>query len=355
MADKPIIRCFDTKPYDIEFFERANASYGFGIHFHKDRLGPETVDLARDADAVCVFVNDELSADVARQLEAMHVRLVALRCAGYNNVDLSAFFGHIPVTRVPAYSPHAVAEFTVAMLLSLNRKLHRAYSRTRDGNFQLSGLLGFDLYNKTAGVVGTGRIGRITAQILRGFEMRVLAYDVRPDNSWAASSGVEYCELDRLFAESHVVSLNCPLTPETTHMIDEAAIGTMRDGALIVNTGRGGLIDTPALIEALKSGKIAGAALDVYEEEDEYFFEDFSDRIITDDQLARLLSLPNVLVTSHQAFFTEEALTQIAETTLASVDDFFTHGNLPNEICYRCGVSPCPRKEKNLKRCFEVG
>lgn len=307
---------FDTKPYDREHFEPAGSG-GREFHFLEHRLGSNTVATAREVDAVCVFVNDRLDRPVLAQLRAAGVRLVALRCAGFNNVDLAAAkeLG-IAVTRVPAYSPHAVAEHTVALLLTLNRKIHRAHSRVRELNFSLNGLVGFDLHGKTAGIIGTGRIGRITAEILRGFGMRVLAYDVQPDAAWAAAHGIAYSPLDRLFAESDVLSLHTPLTPQTQRLVNATTLGQMKRGVYLVNTSRGKLIDTVALIHALKSGQVGGVALDVYEEEEGIFFEDHSGGMLQDDTLGRLLTFPNVLITSHQAFLTREALAEIARVTI---------------------------------------
>lgn len=327
---------FDAKPYDIEFFTAANERHGFELKFLRPRLTPDTVRLAEGFDSVCVFVNDQLDAPVIGHLHAAGVRLIALRCAGYNNVDLNAAHGRLRVVRVPAYSPHAVAEHTVALLLALNRKTHRAFHRTRDGNFSIQGLMGVDLHGRTAGVIGTGRIGRLLAGILRGFGMRVLAFDPFPDPGWAAKAGVEYVGFDRLCREADAISLHCPLTPETRHLINAAAIARMKRGVWIVNTSRGALIDTPALVAGLKSGHVGGAALDVYEEEEGYFFEDLSSAVMADDVLARLLTFPNVLITSHQAFFTREALEQIADTTLANIRAFHAGDPLVNEICRRC-------------------
>lgn len=348
--DRLKLAFFDAKPYDREYFEKANAGGRIEIKYFSMRLGPDTAPLASGYDAVCAFVNDVLDRETAELLAAGGVRLIALRCAGYNNVDLQAVWGKIHVVRVPAYSPHAVAEHTVALLLSLNRKTHKAYHRTRDGNFTLSGLVGFDLYGKTAGIVGTGQIGRITAEILAGFGMKVIVSDPFPNESWAASVGAVYVERRELFASSDVVSLHCPLTAETRYLVDAEVLGSMRPGAIILNTGRGALIDTKALIEALKSEKLGGAGLDVYEEEDKYFFEDFSGTVIRDDVLARLLTFPNVLVTSHQAFLTKEALGAIAETTIGNIRGFFERGETPNEICYRCTKKDCVRDKTG--KCF---
>jgi D-lactate dehydrogenase len=341
---------FDAKPYDREFFDRANQAHGYEIKYISNRLSADTAPLSAGYDAVCAFVNDDLSAPVAEQLFNNGIRVVGLRCAGYNNVDLKAFFGRIHVARVPAYSPYAVAEHAVALILSLNRKIHKAYNRTRDGNFALSGLLGFDLHGKTAGVIGTGRIGQILAGILKGFGLRVLAFDRFPNTEWAAAAGIEYTDLDTLYQQSDVISLHCPLTPETKYLINETSLARMKDGVMLINTSRGGLIHTHALIQALKSGKIGAAGLDVYEEEDEYFFEDRSGEVLTDDILARLFTFPNVLVTAHQAFFTKEALSNIAATTLANLATFFKGETMENEICYHCSKTDCPRKQNG--RCF---
>ena len=344
------IAFFDAKPYDTEYFDAANAAGEFELKYFPVRLTADTVRLAIGYDVACAFVNDELDAATADALVAAGIRLVALRCAGYNNVDLEAVWGRIHVVRVPAYSPHAVAEHAVALLLALNRKTHKAYARTRDGNFTLSGLVGFDLFGKTAGIVGTGQIGRIAAGIMRGFGMEILAGDPFPDEAWAAALGARYVPIDELFRRSDVVSLHCPLTKENRHLVDGRVLASMKEGAIIVNTGRGALIDAKALVEALKDGRIGGAGLDVYEEEDEYFFEDHSSAVIQDDVLARLLTLPNVLVTSHQAFLTREALEAISRTTLDNVRLFFDKGELPNEICYRCTLKDCARKTSG--KCF---
>ncbi|MEJ5188283.1 MAG: 2-hydroxyacid dehydrogenase [Breznakiellaceae bacterium] len=352
MKDKRLIRVafFDTKPYDEEYFEAHRAEYPIDIKYFPMKLGPDTAALTAGYDAVCAFVNDEIDKTTAEILTKEGIELIALRCAGYNNVDLQAVWGKIHVVRVPAYSPHAVAEHTVALLLTLNRKIHKAYIRTREGNFSLTGLVGFDLYGKTAGIVGTGQIGRITAEILRGFGMEVLATDPYPQEAWAQERGIRYVGRDELFERADVISLHCPLTPENRHLINAEAISRMKRGVIILNTGRGALIDSRALIEGLKTNTIGGAALDVYEEEDKYFFEDHSDRVIQDDVLARLLTFPNVLITGHQAFLTREALEAIARTTLSNIQLYFEKGELPNEICYQCTKNACPRKERG--RCF---
>jgi D-lactate dehydrogenase len=313
---------FDTKSYDRIFFD-ALAGDDITVQYLESRLRPETAGLASGFRVVCAFVNDDLGAETVERLAAGGVELIALRSAGFNHVDLAATERHgITVVRVPGYSPHAVAEHTVALILSLDRKIHRAYQRVREGNFSLGGLVGFDLRGRTAGVVGLGKIGRVLAGILRGFEMEVLGHDPHADEDWARTAGVALVERDELLAGSDIVSLNAPLTPETHHMIDARAIERMKRGVMLVNTGRGALVDTAALIAGLKSGHIGAAGLDVYEEESGTFFEDLSETVITDDVLARLLTFPNVLITSHQAFLTEEALRAIAGTTLDSIRDY---------------------------------
>ncbi len=311
---------YDTKPYDCEYFECAPEASRLRLQFHEFRLTSETAASVNGAQAVCVFVNDRLDAPCLKQLHDAGIRLVALRCAGFNNVDLAAAKSlGLAVTRVPAYSPHAVAEHTVALLLALNRKIHRAYNRVREHNFSLSGLVGFDLHGKTVGVVGTGRIGRITAQIFRGFGTEVLAYDPYPAPEWAAALGVRYTDFQTLLANSHIVSLHLPLTAQSRHLLNAETFARMKPGAYLVNTSRGKLVDTTALIEALKSGRIGGVALDVYEEEEGIFFEDHSGEILQDDELSRLLTFPNVLITAHQAFLTHEALSEISRVTTANL------------------------------------
>ena len=327
------ITLFGTQPYDKESFERIRDAYGFDICYHRSHLNANNVALARGSDAVCIFLNDTADAETIRQLADLNVKLIALRCAGFNNVDLNAAARYgIPVVRVPAYSPHAVAEHAVALMLALNRKVHRAYWRTRDGNFSLHGLLGFDMYGKTAGIVGTGKIARIVIRILLGFGMEVLAYDPYPDGVFARETGIAYVSLDELYRRSDIITLHCPLTNETKHLVNETSIARMKRGVMIVNTGRGQLIQTEALIEALKSKQVGAAGLDVYEEEGDYFYEDRSDSIIDDDTLARLLLFPNVIVTSHQAFFTAEAMHNITETTLQNIKDFFDGRPLVNAV-----------------------
>ncbi len=347
---KQKIAFFDAKPYDIEFFNDANTRYGFEITYFETKLNPKTALLGGSFDGVCAFVNDLIDASVIANLKERNVGIIGLRCAGYNNVDFNAAYGAIHVVRVPAYSPYAVAEHAAALILSLNRKIHKAYPRTRDGNFTLNGLLGFDMHGKSAAVIGTGQIGRCMVAILKGFGMNVLAYDPYPDTAYAASAGIEYTDLERIYRESHIISLHCPLTPETEYMINAGSLAQMRDGVMIINTGRGKLINTQHLIEALKSGRVGSAGLDVYEEESEYFFEDKSLEMIMDDTLARLMVFPNVLITSHQAFFTREALQNIAETTLSNFREYFDGGYLKNEICYKCS-KVCLKKQN--KRCFQ--
>ena len=318
------VAVFSTKPYDRRFFEVANAAHEHELTFLDSRLSPESTKLAADYPAVCVFVNDQLDAAVLAELAAHGTNLIALRCAGFNNVDLKAAAANgLTVVRVPAYSPYAVAEHTVALLLTLNRRIHRANNRVREGNFAIDGLLGFDLHGKTVGVVGTGRIGAIVCQIFKGFGCELLAYDVQR-NAECELLGASYVSTDELFASADVISLHCPLTPETHHLIDGEAIGKMKPGAVLINTSRGPLVDANAVIVGLKSGKLGAVALDVYEEEADLFFEDLSNRVLQDDTLARLLTFPNVLITSHQAFFTREAMQNIADTTLENIAAFAT-------------------------------
>ena len=326
------IAFFGAKPYDIASFDKINERYEFDIRYYKGHLNINNVVLTQGVDAVCIFVNDTADAAVIDALVANGVKLLALRCAGFNNVDLKAAKGKLPVVRVPAYSPYAVAEYSLALMLSLNRKIHRAYWRTRDGNFSLNGLMGFDMHGKTIGIIGTGKIAKILIRLLKGFGMRILAYDLYPDMKFAGEEGISYVSLDELYRESDIISLHCPLTDQTKYMIDKDSIDKMKEGVMIINTGRGLLINTNDLIEGLKEKKIAAAGLDVYEEEGEYFYEDKSDKIIDDDVLARLLSFNNVIVTSHQAFFTKEALHNIAETTLQNIEDFRCHRPLVNEV-----------------------
>jgi D-lactate dehydrogenase len=318
------VAVFSTKPYDRRFLDEARGAHS--LTYLEPRLSAATAPLAGDAEAVCAFVNDTLDESCLQGLAASGVRLVALRCAGFNNVDLEAArrLG-IAVARVPAYSPHAVAEHTVALILTLNRHTHRAFNRVREGNFALEGLLGFDLHGKTVGVVGTGKIGQCVLAIMRGFGCRLLAHDPHPSAA-AEALGARYVGKGELLAESDIVTLHCPLTPDTRHFIDAGAIAAMKPGVMLVNTSRGAVIDTRAVIAGLKDGRIGHLALDVYEEEDALFFLDHSADVIRDDVFARLLTFPNVLITGHQAFFTREALTAIAETTIANIDAFATTG-----------------------------
>lgn len=315
------VAVFSSKPYDVEFLTAANADGHHDLHFLEPRLSAATAALAAGAEAVCLFVNDDASAPVLDMLAAVGVRVVALRSAGFNHVDLDAAERHgMTVVRVPGYSPHAVAEHCVGLILALNRHIHRAYNRVRDGNFSLQGLLGFDLYGSTVGVVGTGQIGRCFARIMMGFGCRVLAYDPYPDHDLAAM-GVQYVTLEALWPQCDIVSLHCPLTPATHHLVNAGTLQHMKHGVMVINTGRGALVDTTAVIAALKTGRIGSLGLDVYEEEGDLFFEDLSDQVLHDDVFTRLLTFPNVLITGHQAFFTVNALTNIATTTIANLDD----------------------------------
>lgn len=338
---------FDAKPYDKPSFDHYGEQKGIKFKYYETKLNEDTAELAKGCDGVCVFVNDDVSAKVIDKLYELGVKLIALRCAGYNNVDVKHAFGKIHVVRVPAYSPYAVAEHAMAMLLTSVRRIHKAYIRTKDFNFSLSGLTGFDLHGKTVGVVGTGKIGRIFIDICKGFGMNVLAYDKFP----AENSGLNYVTLDELYEKSDIISFHCPLTEETYHMVDSGAVEKMKKGVILLNTSRGALIDAEVLLEGIKSRKIGGACLDVYEEEADIFFEDFSGHIVEDDTLARLISMPNVIVTSHQAFLTEEALDNIAETTTDNIVEFFKSEGSSNELCYHCGrIEEC-RKNRQCK-CF---
>ena len=331
--DRCSIAFLGTKPYDSESFDEQNKDFGYDLRYFEENLTHRSAVLAEGCEAVCAFVNDTLDERSLAKLAAHGVKLVALRCAGYNNVDLAAAAkAGIKVVRVPAYSPHAVAEYALALMLTLNRKIYRAFLRTKDGNFSLNGLLGFDMNGKTAGIIGTGKIAKILIHILKGLGMNILAYDIYPDEKFAAQEGFRYTSLDELYTNSDIVSLHCPLTPKTLHIIDKEAINKMKSGVMIINTGRGALINTHDLIEGLKDKKIGSAALDVYEEEKNYFYEDVSDTVIEDDKLARLLSFPNVIITSHQAFFTKEALHNIARTTLENVSEFISGKPLTNEV-----------------------
>lgn len=329
---KTRIAFFDAKPYDRVSFDTHNETFGFDILYYGGQLNKDSAILAKGAEVVCAFVNDIIDAEVIGILADNGIKLIALRSAGFNNVDLRAAEGRVRIVRVPAYSPYAVAEHTLALMLALNRKIYKAHTRTRDGNFSLNGLMGFDMHGKTAGIIGTGKIAKILIKTLRAMGMKVLAYDLYPDNEFARRHGIEYTTLDELYAHSHIISLHCPLTKETEHMINHDSIAKMKDGVMIINTGRGKLIDSQALIEGLKCKKVGYAGLDVYEEEGDYFYEDFSDYVIDDDVLVRLLSFNNVIITSHQAFFTKEALANIAQTTLQNIRDFVEGKPLLNEV-----------------------
>ena len=345
--EKIKIAFFDAKDYDKNSFIKSNINEEFEINYYDTRLTEETVRLADGYDVVCVFVNDDINRKVIDALTKMNVKLIALRCAGYNNVDIEYAYEKIHVVRVPAYSPYAVAEHAMALLLTSIRRIHKAYIRTKDFNFSLSGLTGFDLHGKTVGVVGTGKIGRIFIDICKGFGMNVIAYDKFP----AEGSKIEYVTLDEIWERSDIISFHCPLTDENRHMVNEDSIAKMKKGVVLINTSRGALIDVEALVEGIKQRKIGAACLDVYEEESNVFFHDYSNHIVDDDTLARLISMPNVIVTSHQAFLTEEALTNIADTTLDNVKEFFAKEYSKNEICYKCpDVVKC--KQEHTKKCF---
>lgn len=318
---------FDTKPYDKIYFDALKEEYGIEIEYFESKLSPKTAVMAKGSKAVVAFVNDDVGRETISVLKENGIELIALRCAGYNNVDLSAAKGVMPVVRVPEYSPHAVAEHALALLLTLVRKTHKAYIRTRDYNFSLNGFVGFDLHGKTLGVIGTGKIGMAFIEICRGIGMNVVAYDPFPSQGY-----IEYVPLEELFERSDVISLHCPLTSETYHIVNDFSIKLMKDKVYILNTSRGALIDTEALIDGIRSGKIGGAGLDVYEEESEFFYEDLSESILKDDVLSRLIMMPNVLVTSHQAFLTHEALKRIAEITLGNIKSCFDGRPLENEI-----------------------
>ena len=320
------IAFFDTKKYDIESFNRNNTTCE--IIYYEDKLNKKTAVLADGCDAVCAFVNDEINKDVIDMLHSYGIKVLLLRCAGYNNVDIKYAYNKLHIMRVPAYSPNAVAEHAMALLLCLNRKIHKAYLRTRDFNFNIAGFTGFDLVGKTVGVIGTGKIGIEFISICKGFKMNVIAYDLYPN----PNLDVNYVSLDELFSQSHIISLHCPLTNDTKHIIDAKAISKMKNNVVIINTSRGGLIDSKALLNALQEKKVKGAGLDVYEEEANLFFEDNSNEIVQDDVLALLISLPNVIITSHQGYLTEEALDNIASITLKNLDDYYAGNKLENEI-----------------------
>lgn len=339
------IAFFDAKEYDKESFSKFQNQ--MDIIFYEAKLNESTVELAKGADVVCVFVNDDVNKAVIDKLCSFGVKLIALRCAGYNNVDLTAAYGKIHVVRVPAYSPYAVAEHAIALLLTSVRRIHKAYNRTKEFNFSLNGLTGFDLHGKTVGVIGTGKIGRIFIDICKGFGMKVLAYDKFP----VQIEGVKYVGLDTLFRESDIISMHCPLLEDTYHIINKNSIEKMKKGVVIINTSRGALINAEDLLEGIKAKKVGAACLDVYEEEADLFFEDLSEEIVNDDVIARLISMPNVIVTSHQAFLTQEALDNIAQTTIDNIQDFYGVQNLENEVCYHCEkMETCKKNRK--EKCF---
>ncbi|RRA98068.1 2-hydroxyacid dehydrogenase [Larkinella rosea] len=323
---------FSSKPYDLTFFQQTNADFGFQLRFLKVPLDETTAELVTGSPVVCLFVNDQANAAVIRTLARQGVRLIVLRCAGFNNVDLDAARqAGIQVMRVPAYSPHSVAEHTLALILALNRKTHRAYNRVKEGNFALEGLMGFDLFGQTVGLLGLGKIGKVTARILGGFGCQLLAYDVVRDEE-AEQLGIEYVSLPELLNRSDILTLHCPLTPETRHIINKDTLARMKKGVMLINTGRGALIDTQAVIESLKNGQVGYLGLDVYEEESHLFFEDLSNTIIQDDTFMRLLTFPNVLITGHQAFFTRNALQGIARTTCRNIQAFVEGKASGNEV-----------------------
>ena len=330
--EKTRIIFFDIKDYDREFFEKYGKNYNYEMSFFKSRLSLENVHLTKGYDVVCAFTNDDIGKETIDAMAENGVRLLAMRCAGFNNVSLKDIHNRFKVVRVPAYSPHAIAEYTVGLILAVNRKINKAYVRTREGNFSINGLMGVDLYGKTAGIIGTGKIGQILIKILKGFDMKVIAYDLFPNQKAADELGFEYVSLDELYANSDIISLNCPLTKDTQYMINRRSMLKMKDGVILVNTGRGQLIDSADLVEALKDKKVGAVALDVYEEEEDYFFEDKSTQVIEDDILGRLLSFYNVLITSHQAYFTKEAVEAITVTTLNNIKDFVEGKPLVNEV-----------------------
>lgn len=325
--------CFyDTKPYDKIYFDQLKEKYCFEIEYFESKLNSNTAIMASGSDAVIAFVNDTIDKKVIDILHDNGVKMIAMRCAGYNNVDLKAAYHKIHVVRVPAYSPYAIAEYTMALLLMLNRKIHRAYNRIKEFNFSLNGLIGFDLYGKTIGIIGTGKIGKIFINICKGFGLQVLAYDPYP----IKNSDINYVSFEELCKNSDIISLHCPLTKDTHYIINKESIALMKDGIYILNTSRGALIDSDVLLDAIRSGKIGGAALDVYEEETDFFYEDMSFTIINDEVLMGLISMPNVIVSSHQAFLTHEALQNIAQTTLDNLNAYFTNGELKNIVCAKC-------------------
>ena len=342
------IAFFDTKPYDKESFDIYTKTNNVNIKYFDTKLNIDTVDLAKGSNVVCVFVNDDVNKDVINKLYEYGIKLIALRSAGYNNVDVRSAYGKIHVVHVPSYSPNSIAEHAIALLLTSVRRIHKAYNRTREYNFSLNGLTGFDLYGKTVGVIGTGKIGRIFIDICKGFKMNVIAYDKYPiDNS-----DINYVDLDTLYKESDIISLHCPLNQDTNKMIDKEAINKMKKGVIIVNTSRGGLINTEDLLNGIKDRKIGAACLDVYEEEADIFFNDKSGHIMDDELLSRLISMPNVILTSHQAFLTKEALENIACTTINNILSYFNGDEIiDNELCYRCGKIENCKLNRN-KKCF---
>jgi len=326
------ISIFSTKSYDRKFLEAANEHAGHRLMFHEARLSPDTASLAAGSEGVCAFVNDQIDAEVIEILAEGGTKLIALRCAGFNQIDLHAAAAHgISVRRVPAYSPYAVAEFTLGMILTLNRQYHRAYNRVREGNFSIDGLMGFDLHGRTVGIIGTGKIGCLTVKPLAAMGCKIIGCDPFENPDFKASGG-SYVELERLLAESDIISLHCPLTPESHHLVNSRTLEKMRDGVMIINTSRGALIKAKDMIRALKSGKVGYLGIDVYEQEGDLFYQDLSNEIIQDDELQRLLTFPNVLVTSHQAYFTDTALRNISDTTLQNIADFAAGKNSPNEV-----------------------
>ena len=332
------IAFYDTKPYDKESFDKYKEKYGVSFKYFETKLNEDTTELAKGFDGVCIFVNDTVNTNVIDALYNMGVKQVYLRCSGFNNIDMKYAKDKLHIMRVPAYSPYAVAEHAIALLLTLVRRTHKGYIRSRDFNFSLNGLTGFDLYNKTVGVIGTGKIGEVFINICRGFGMKVLAFDKYPKKDLENGDTIRYVDMDTLLKSSDIISLHCPLTDETQYIINEKSLKNIKKGVIIINTSRGALVDTEALLNGIKSRKIGGACLDVYEEESDVFFEDNSGHIMDDDILARLISMPNVILTSHQAFLTEEALQNIAITTLENITAFSKTGSCANEISYKKGL-----------------
>lgn len=341
------IAFYDAKSYDRPSFDKYGEEYNITFKYFETKLNEDTVYLANGFDGVCAFVNDTVNKDVIDSLVKMNVKILALRCAGYNNVDMKYAFGKIHVFRVPAYSPYAVAEHTMALLLTSIRRIHKAYIRSRDFNFSLTGLTGFDLYGKTVGVIGTGRIGKVFIDICKGFGMNILAFDKYPSDE--IKDKAYYTTLDEIFKRSDIISLHCPLTEDTYHIIDKEALQKCKKGVVILNTSRGALVDAEVLLSAIKSRKVGAACLDVYEEESDLFFEDNSGHILEDDTLARLISMPNVIVTSHQAFLTQEALSKIAKTTAENISVYTNTGQCPNELCFKNGEA----KDCKCEKCFD--